>query len=72
MANENDRLVGWKAIAEAIGRSASCARRWVHERGMPVYKLGEVYASRAELAEWERKTRTKVVAPPAAKKEEDI
>ncbi|MEE9456359.1 MAG: hypothetical protein V3W11_04315 [bacterium] len=68
-SSDNDRLVGWKAIAAAMGRSPTCVRRWALEKGMPVYKLGGVYASRAELEAWERSRRTKVVAPTPAAKE---
>lgn len=30
-------LTGWKAIARYIDTSISTAKRWVNERGMPVY-----------------------------------
>ena len=56
MARDEDRLKGWKRIAEALDLAdESSARRW-HERypGMPVKftPSGRVYASRAEILAW--------------------
>lgn len=66
--NNNDTLIGWKAIGTALGVSASTARQWVRELGLPAYKLGgQVRASRAELARWERETGTKTGRPAAVK-----
>ena len=59
---DDDTLVGWKAIAGALGVSTSTARRWTRELGLPAYKLGgQVRASRLELDRWIRERRTGVV-----------
>ena len=59
---EDDTLVGWKAIAGALGVSTSTARRWTREIGLPAYKLGgQVRVSRLELDRWIRERRTGVV-----------
>jgi hypothetical protein len=51
-----DRLVGWKEIADYIGREPRTAQRWHDERGMPVRRVpgrrGGVFALRAELDAW--------------------
>jgi excisionase family DNA binding protein len=57
-ARHDDTLVGWKAIATALGVSTSTARRWTREIALPAYKLGgQVRASRAELDKWIRERR---------------
>jgi excisionase family DNA binding protein len=59
---DDDTLVGWKAIAAALGVSTSTARRWTRELGLPAYKLGgQVRVSRLELERWIRERRTGVV-----------
>jgi excisionase family DNA binding protein len=64
---DDDTLVGWKAIAAALGVSTSTARRWTRELGLPAYKLGgQVRVSRLELARWIRERRTGVVRADAA------
>jgi len=55
---DDETLVGWKAIAAALGVSTSTARRWTRELGLPAYKLGgQVRVSRAELERWVRERR---------------
>ncbi len=61
MADYDDTLVGWKAIAAALGVSTSTARRWTREIALPAYKLGgQVRASRADLERWIRERRRAV------------
>jgi excisionase family DNA binding protein len=58
MDTKDDTLVGWKAIATALGVSTSTARRWTRELALPAYKLGgQVRASRLELERWIRERR---------------
>ncbi len=60
-ARDGDALIGWKAVAAALGVSTSTARRWTRELGLPAYKLGgQVRASRAELERWTRERRRRV------------
>jgi excisionase family DNA binding protein len=62
---DGDTLLGWKAIAEALGVSASTARRWTRELGLPAFKLGgQVRASCGELERWARERRRGVGARP--------
>jgi excisionase family DNA binding protein len=62
----DDILVGWKAIATALGVSTSTARRWTRDLGLPAYRLGgQVRASRLELYTWVRERR-RVIARVAA------
>ena len=59
---DDETLVGWKAVAGALGVSTSTARRWTRELGLPAYKLGgQVRVSRAELDKWIRERRTGVM-----------
>lgn len=65
-AQYDDTLVGWKAIAAALGVSTSTARRWTRELELPAYKLGgQVRASRADLERWVRERRKIVARVPA-------
>ncbi len=53
----DQRLDGWKAIANFLGRERSTAIRWANERGLPVHRVpggrtGTVYALRSELDAW--------------------
>lgn len=55
--SQSNRLDGWKAIADHLGRDARTAQRWHHDRGMPVHHVagarsGGVFAYRAELDLW--------------------
>lgn len=52
-----ERLDGWKAIANFLGRERTTAIRWAKERGLPVHRVpggrtGTVYALRSELEAW--------------------
>ena len=63
-----ERLDGWKAIANYLGRERTTAIRWASERGLPVHrvpggKTGTVYALRSELDAWLSSARED---PPAA------
>jgi hypothetical protein len=54
---QSNRLDGWKAIADYLGRDSRTAQRWHHERGMPVHHVaggrsGGVFAYRGGLDEW--------------------
>jgi Tol biopolymer transport system component len=54
-----DRLDSWKEIAAYLNRDVTTVQRWEKREGMPVhrhlhYKLGSVYAWRAELDAWAR------------------
>ena len=54
---QDERLVGWKAIGNFVGRDARTARRWEAERGLPVHRVpgggsATVWADRAELTTW--------------------
>jgi tetratricopeptide (TPR) repeat protein len=53
----DQRLDGWKAIANFLGRERTTAIRWANERGLPVHRVpggrtGTVYAIRSELEAW--------------------
>jgi TolB-like protein/Flp pilus assembly protein TadD len=55
--NPEDRLDSWKEIAAYLRRDVRTVQRWEKRESLPVYrhqhdKLGSVYASRAELAQW--------------------
>ena len=55
--SQSNRLDGWKAIADHLGRDSRTAQRWHHDRGMPVHHVagarsGGVFAYRAELDQW--------------------
>ena len=56
MADEQ-RLDGWKAIGNFLGRDRTTVMRWMRERGLPVHRVpggrtGTVYALRSELSDW--------------------
>ncbi len=56
MTND-DRLSGWKEIADHLKRSVRSVQRWEQDLGLPVQRVktrsGQVvYASRAELDDW--------------------
>jgi excisionase family DNA binding protein len=58
-------LIGWKAIGEALGVSASTARRWTRELGLPTFKLGgQVRVGCSDLERWVRERRRGVGARP--------
>ena len=51
------RLDGWKAIGNFLGRDRTTAIRWTKERGLPVHRVpggrtGTVYALPDELSDW--------------------
>ena len=53
----DQRLDGWKAIANFLGRERTTAIRWANGRGLPVHRVpggrtGTVYALRSELEAW--------------------
>jgi hypothetical protein len=52
-----DRLDGWKAIANFLGRERTTAIRWAKERALPFHRVpggrtGTVFALRSELDAW--------------------
>lgn len=52
-----DRINGWKAIGNYLGRDRTTAIRWANERGLPVHKVpggqtATVYALTQELDDW--------------------
>ena len=54
---DNDRIYGWKAIAEYLLRDERTAKRWEKQRGLPVRRIpGEgranVYVQRSEVEAW--------------------
>ncbi|MFM9978135.1 MAG: hypothetical protein ACKVOP_08850 [Sphingomonadaceae bacterium] len=54
---DGERLNGWKAIGNFLGRERTTAIRWAKERGLPVHRVpggrtGTVFALRTELDEW--------------------
>jgi len=55
-ALKGDRLDGWKAIADYLGRSSRTVQRWHSHFGLPVYRMlgetGGVYAFSRELEDW--------------------
>jgi hypothetical protein len=53
----DDRLSGWKEVAQYLKRGVRTAQRWEKELGLPVHRLktknGQVlYARRSELDAW--------------------
>ena len=51
--NATEELIGWKAIAGYLKVSEPTARRWTHERGLPVMKvIGQIRAIPIELDRW--------------------
>jgi hypothetical protein len=60
-----DTLHGWKDIATHLGRSVRSAQRWEATLGLPVKRIttpdgGQiVYASRAEIDEWQGQAETR-------------
>ena len=67
----DDRLDGWKAIANFLGRERTTAMRWAIERGLPVHRVpggrtGTVYALRSELDAWLASDRADPVEPGGA------
>ena len=54
---DNDRIYGWKSIAEYLLRDERTAKRWEKQRGLPVRRIpGEgranVYVQRSEVEAW--------------------
>lgn len=54
---DGQRLDGWKAIANFLGRDRTTAIRWANHRGLPVHRVpggrtGAVFARTAELEHW--------------------
>lgn len=73
----DQRLDGWKAIANFLGRERTTAIRWTNERGLPVHRVpggrtGTVYAIKSELEAWLASDRNSAESQvsPAAKREE--
>ncbi len=57
MDNEPQRLIGWKAIGNFLGRDERTVRRWESERGLPVHRVpgggsATVWADPRELGLW--------------------
>jgi hypothetical protein len=57
MVSPSDRLDGWKAIADYLGRDERTVQRWRKERGMPVHRVpgvkgGTVFAYPGEIERW--------------------
>ena len=68
------RLDGWKAIANFLGRERSTAIRWANERGLPVHRVpggrtGTVYALAPELEAWLASGQRDLTDPPAGTNE---
>ena len=56
---ENDRIHGWKSIAEYLLRDERTAKRWEKQRGLPVRRIpgdgrANVYVQRSEVEAWLR------------------
>jgi len=54
---DDDRLKGWKEIAQCLHSSERTVQRWEHTLHLPVYRIGtqggaSIVASRRELEEW--------------------
>ena len=54
---DGNRLMGWKAIGNFVGRDARTMRRWETERGLPVHRVrgggnGSIWADKAEVRAW--------------------
>lgn len=54
---DDNRLMGWKAIGNFVGRDARTARRWEIERALPVNRVpgggsASVWADKDELHAW--------------------
>lgn len=56
---DRDRLMGWKAIGNFVGRDARTMRRWEIERGLPVHRVrsggsgsGSIWADKEEVRAW--------------------
>lgn len=76
---DEERLDGWKAIANFLGRERSTAIRWAKQRGLPVHRVpggrtGTVYALRSELDAWLSGDREEpaVSAPPVDPPAKDV
>lgn len=68
MLPDGQRIDGWKAIANFLGRERSTAIRWAKERGLPVQRVpggqtGTIYAVRSELEAWLASDRRAVTEP---------
>src|SRR5687768_16062317 len=55
--DRDDRLVGWKMIADYLARDERTVQRWTRDRGLPVHRLpggkgASVFAVRAEVEQW--------------------
>ncbi len=58
---DNDRIHGWRAIADFLQRDERTAKRWEKQRGLPVHRIpGEgranVYVHRSEVEDWLRQS----------------
>lgn len=71
---DGQRLDGWKAIANFLGRDRTTAIRWANDRGLPVHRVpgggsGSVFAHTSELEQWlagaDRRPEASPVAQPA-------
>ncbi len=54
---DGNRLMGWKAIGNYVGRDARTMRRWETERGLPVHRVrgggsGSIWADKDEVRAW--------------------
>lgn len=68
MDNEN-RVTGWKAIGNYLGKERTTAMRWAADRALPVHRIpggkqSSVYALTHELDAWMRSARDDAAAPP--------
>ena len=64
---DNDRIQGWRAIADFLTRDERTAKRWEKQRGLPVHRIpgqgrANVYGYRSELEAWLRGERPTVAA----------
>jgi YVTN family beta-propeller protein len=65
MPSQDDRLEGWKDIADYLRRGVRTVQRW-EQKGLPVHRhddVGSVYAFRSELDLWRNRT-PEVLEPP--------
>jgi tetratricopeptide (TPR) repeat protein len=62
-ADQEDRLIGWKAIAAHLGRDIRTVQRWELAEHLPIHRLehqrqASAYAYRSELDEWQKRHST--------------
>ncbi len=73
MQSADERLDGWKRIAQHLNRDVRTLRRWELNEGLPVHRLmhdkqGTVYAFRSELDTWRAQRGGAPVTPTKHKK----